>query len=91
MIGLNYATEIAPSSLRHVLTSYMNFCIILGHLVGSGVLRALADHKGAWAYRIPFALQWVWLMPALIGICFAPESPLYVFLINNIRLGSILT
>lgn len=30
------------------------------------------DH---WAYRIPFALQWMWPLPLFIGIWFAPESP----------------
>jgi SP family general alpha glucoside:H+ symporter-like MFS transporter len=28
-----------------------------------------------WAYRIPFAVQWVWPLPILIGCIFAPESP----------------
>jgi SP family general alpha glucoside:H+ symporter-like MFS transporter len=28
-----------------------------------------------WAYRIPYALQWMWPVPLLIGIALAPESP----------------
>lgn len=28
-----------------------------------------------WSYRIPFAVQWVWPVPLLILILFAPESP----------------
>ncbi len=28
-----------------------------------------------WGYRIPFALQWMWPLPLLVGITFAPESP----------------
>lgn len=30
------------------------------------------DH---WAYRIPYALQWMWPLPLFIGVFFAPESP----------------
>jgi SP family general alpha glucoside:H+ symporter-like MFS transporter len=28
-----------------------------------------------WSYRIPYALQWMWPVPLLIGILLAPESP----------------
>jgi SP family general alpha glucoside:H+ symporter-like MFS transporter len=28
-----------------------------------------------WAYKIPFAIQWVWPIPLITGIFFAPESP----------------
>lgn len=28
-----------------------------------------------WSYRIPYALQWMWPVPLIIGIYFAPESP----------------
>lgn len=28
-----------------------------------------------WGYKIPFALQWMWPVPLIIGITFAPESP----------------
>ena len=28
-----------------------------------------------WGYRIPFALQWLWPVPLIIGISLAPESP----------------
>ncbi|KAM3072518.1 hypothetical protein ACMFMG_009315 [Clarireedia jacksonii] len=28
-----------------------------------------------WAYRIPYALQWMWPVPLLVGIALAPESP----------------
>jgi SP family general alpha glucoside:H+ symporter-like MFS transporter len=28
-----------------------------------------------WAYRIPFALQWFWPVPLIIGVFLAPESP----------------
>jgi MFS transporter, SP family, general alpha glucoside:H+ symporter len=28
-----------------------------------------------WGYKIPFALQWMWPLPLIIGVAFAPESP----------------
>lgn len=28
-----------------------------------------------WAYRLPFAIQWVWPIPLFVGVWFAPESP----------------
>jgi SP family general alpha glucoside:H+ symporter-like MFS transporter len=28
-----------------------------------------------WGYKIPFALQWIWPVPLIIGIYLAPESP----------------
>lgn len=40
-----------------------------------GVLRALVERTDQWAYKIPFALQWVWPIPIIIGVYFAPESP----------------
>jgi hypothetical protein len=26
-------------------------------------------------YKIPFAIQWIWPIPIIIGVYFAPESP----------------
>ncbi len=28
-----------------------------------------------WSYRIPYALQWMWPVPLMIGVFLAPESP----------------
>jgi MFS transporter, SP family, general alpha glucoside:H+ symporter len=28
-----------------------------------------------WGYKIPFALQWMWPVPIMIGVALAPESP----------------
>ena len=70
-----YAAEVTPVVLRPYLCTYVNLCWVFGQLVGSGVLRALVTNITQWGYRIPFALQWMWPIPLLIGICFAPESP----------------
>lgn len=70
-----YASEVLPLNLRVYMTSWTNMCFIIGQLIASGVLAGLVNFDSEWAYRIPFALQWVWpafLIPLLF---FAPESP----------------
>lgn len=47
----------------------------VGQLIASGVLRSLLTRTDQWAYRIPFALQWMWSVPLMVAISFAPESP----------------
>lgn len=70
-----YASEVCPVALRAYLTTYVNLCWVFGQLIATGVLRALLTRNDQWAYRIPFAIQWVWPLPILIGVLFAPESP----------------
>ena len=70
-----YAAEVTPVALRAYLTTYVNLCWITGQLIGSGVLRGFINNSTQWAYRIPFAVQWTWTVPLLIGVYFAPESP----------------
>lgn len=50
-------------------------CWVVGQLLGTGILRASVHNTSEWCYRLPFALQWAWAMPLLIGVYFAPESP----------------
>ncbi|KAF3938814.1 hypothetical protein ABW19_dt0204429 [Dactylella cylindrospora] len=70
-----YASELCPVGLRAYLTTYVNLCWVTGQLLASSVLRALVERTDEWSYRIPFALQWVWPIPILIGVALAPESP----------------
>ncbi|OKL61835.1 hypothetical protein UA08_02291 [Talaromyces atroroseus] len=70
-----YASEVCPVVLRGYLTTYVNVCWGVGQLLATGVLRGLLSRSDQWAYRIPFALQWMWPVPLLVGIFFAPESP----------------
>ncbi|GAB7329626.1 hypothetical protein MBLNU13_g01373t1 [Cladosporium sp. NU13] len=74
-LTVTYASEVCPVALRGYLTTYVNFCWGLGQLIAIGVIRAMLDRDDHWAYRIPFALQWMWPVPLFIGIAFAPESP----------------
>ncbi|KAL2214240.1 putative maltose permease [Sarocladium strictum] len=70
-----YAAEVCPTHLRGHLTTYVNLCWVFGQFLSAGVLRAVAERNDQWAYRIPFALQWLWPAPLIIAISFAPESP----------------
>lgn len=46
-----------------------------GITVSSGVVRAVVAIDGDLGWRLPLYLQWVWPVPLLIGVYFAPESP----------------
>lgn len=70
-----YASEVCPTSLRSYLTTYVNLCWVMGQLIGTGAIRGCLHLDSDWAFRIPFALQWIWPLPLMIGIYFAPESP----------------
>ncbi|KAI8662138.1 hypothetical protein LRP88_12589 [Fusarium phalaenopsidis] len=70
-----YAAEVCPTHLRAYLTTYVNLCWVMGQFIASGVLRAMLSRDDKWGYKIPFALQWMWPVPLIIGIWLAPESP----------------
>ncbi len=71
-----YASEVTPLVLRGYLTSYINLCWVFGQLIAAGVLQGLQKSRtDEWAYRIPFAIQWIWPIPLFVAMCFAPESP----------------
>ncbi|KAM0327962.1 hypothetical protein ACHAQA_005361 [Verticillium albo-atrum] len=70
-----YAAEVCPVHLRGYLTTYVNLCWVFGQFMSAGVLRSMAERQDEWAYRIPFALQWLWPVPLIGAITFAPESP----------------
>ncbi|TVY29155.1 Maltose permease [Lachnellula hyalina] len=74
-LTITYASEVCPVALRGYLTTYVNFCWGLGQVIGIGVIKSMLGRTDEWAYRIPYALQWMWPVPLLVGICLAPESP----------------
>ncbi|KAJ9639316.1 hypothetical protein H2199_006349 [Coniosporium tulheliwenetii] len=74
-LSTTYAAEVVPVALRAYLTSTVNLCWLIGQLISVGVVRAFINNTSEWSYRIPFGLQWMWAIPILIGVAFAPESP----------------
>ena len=74
-IAPTYASEVCPTALRGVLTSYINLCFVIGQLIANGVIAGTSQLQDHWAYSGPFASQWFWCLVILIGWPFAPESP----------------
>lgn len=70
-----YAAEVSPVILRPYLTTYVNLCWVTGQFISTGVLRGLLGRTDQWGWRIPYAIQWIWPVPIIIGVLFAPESP----------------
>lgn len=75
VIAPSYASEVCPVILRGYLTAYLNLCWVTGQLINAGVVYGLQYYPGEWSYRIPFAIQWVWVLPLFCLIFLAPESP----------------
>lgn len=79
-----YASECLPMSLRVYLASWTNMCFIVGQLIAAGVLAGLVDRSDEWAYRIPFALQWMWPLFLVPILSFAPESPWHLVRVGQL-------
>ncbi|KAH6974507.1 general substrate transporter [Ilyonectria sp. MPI-CAGE-AT-0026] len=73
-----YAADVTPIPLRSILTTYVNMCWVMGQLISSGVLRGLISRQDDWAWRIPYAIQWVFPPPIILGVLLAPESPTWL-------------
>lgn len=70
--AVSYASEVCPTALRGYLTTYVNLCWVIGQFIAAGVLLGVQDRTDQWAYKIPFAIQWVWPLPLFILATFAP-------------------
>ncbi|WVR07711.1 hypothetical protein IAU60_004753 [Kwoniella sp. DSM 27419] len=71
----SYASEVVPTVLRPYVTAFVCMCWGAGILLSSGVIRAMVAVDGNIAWRLPFALQWVWPVPLFLVAYFCPESP----------------
>ncbi|KAF3908014.1 hypothetical protein ABW21_db0200827 [Orbilia brochopaga] len=80
-----YASEVCPTALRAYLTTFVNLCWVIGQLIASSVLRGFLSRTDQWSYRIPYAMQWIWPVPIIIGCIFAPESPWWLIRQNRVK------
>ncbi|KAH7924695.1 maltose permease [Leucogyrophana mollusca] len=71
----SYCAEVSPLALRGITTASVNLWIDLGQFMSNGVIRGTGNRVDAYAYRLPFALQWIFPAILLAGLPFAPESP----------------
>ncbi|WWD22917.1 hypothetical protein CI109_107412 [Kwoniella shandongensis] len=69
-----YAAEICPVKLRGYLAAFASVGWGGGGFLASGVLKGALNFNGDLAWKIPFALQWIWPVPLALGCFFAPES-----------------
>ncbi|KAF2829603.1 trehalose transporter [Ophiobolus disseminans] len=74
-VAISYASEVCPVALRGYLTTWGNSCWGIGQLIAIGVIKSMFGRTDEWAYRIPYALQWMWFPLLITSIYLAPESP----------------
>ncbi|ORX35608.1 general substrate transporter [Kockovaella imperatae] len=70
-----YAAEICPINMRGYLAAWASMGWGGGRFLASGVTRATIHYTGDWAWRTPWAVQWIWPVPLALTIWMAPESP----------------
>ncbi|KAI1323465.1 sugar transporter [Xylariaceae sp. FL0255] len=70
-----YASEVCPTNLRGYMTTFVNLCWAIGQFIAAGVLTGGLNITGPLAYKLPFAIQWIWPVPLMVACFFAPESP----------------
>lgn len=70
-----YASEVAPVALRAYFETWVVMCWGIGQFFAWAVLDSLETNLTNWAWRIPFAVQWVWPVIIIPLIYLAPESP----------------
>jgi SP family general alpha glucoside:H+ symporter-like MFS transporter len=73
-----YAAEICPAAMRGYLTAWVSMCWGAGSFLAAGILRGSLQLTGDLGWRIPYALQWIWVIPLFTVAFFAPESPWYL-------------
>ncbi|KAK1958732.1 general substrate transporter [Colletotrichum sublineola] len=73
-----YAAEICPAAMRGYLTAWVSMCWGTGTFLATVVLRGSLELEGDLGWKIPYALQWVWIVPLFIVGYLAPESPWYL-------------
>ncbi|KAK0384728.1 hypothetical protein NLU13_7206 [Sarocladium strictum] len=78
VIAPTYASEVCPLALRGFLTTSINLAFVIGQFIAQGCAAGVETRLDEWAYKIPFAIQWVWPVVLLAALPFAPESPYWL-------------
>lgn len=85
VLAPTYASEVLPMRLRGWFTGYVSLCYVIGQFLQTGITRGLVDWNSVWAYKIPYAIQWVWPIIISMGLYWAPESPWWLIRQNRIE------
>jgi SP family sugar:H+ symporter-like MFS transporter len=72
-----YASEIAPTNLRGMLSGFMQMTIVLGLFAANVVNFFLQDHK--WGWRLSNGIILIAPVIVMLGIFFCPETPRWLF------------
>ena len=70
-----YCSDVAPEALRGSMVGAINFCLVIGQLLGYAVMRETQAIDGQNSYRIMYAVQWGFAGVGLGFLPFIPESP----------------
>ncbi|CAK7233306.1 hypothetical protein SBRCBS47491_008563 [Sporothrix bragantina] len=84
VIAPTYASEVLPLRLRGIFTGFVMLCYVMGALIQTGVTRGFVHWTSVWAYKIPYAIQWVWPVFILSLLYWAPESPWWLIRQNRL-------
>jgi SP family general alpha glucoside:H+ symporter-like MFS transporter len=59
----------------------------MGILLSSGVVKSTTtwDSNNNWAWRLPFVLQWIWVIPLFLIVFFSPQSPWWLVRQNRLE------
>ncbi|EQB57813.1 sugar porter family MFS transporter [Colletotrichum gloeosporioides Cg-14] len=80
-----YASEVLPLRLRGIFIAYVSLCYVMGQFIQTGITRAFVSWSSVWAYKIPYALQWVWPIFILAFLYWCPESPWWLIRQNRLE------
>jgi SP family sugar:H+ symporter-like MFS transporter len=72
-----YASEIAPTHLRGMLSGFMQMTIVIGLFAANVVNFFLQNHK--WGWRLSNGIILFAPLTVMIGIYFCPETPRWLF------------
>ncbi|KAJ4369830.1 hypothetical protein N0V83_005594 [Neocucurbitaria cava] len=70
-----YASEVVPLVLRGACTATLQMSWSIGGIIVAAATYGYNKRTDEWAWRGPLALQWVFPLPLMVLIFFAPESP----------------
>lgn len=79
-----YCSEISPRVLRGITTSSVSLFIGFGQLMANGLVQACGSRTDVYAYRLPFALQWIFPVIIIAGMPFCPESPWWLVRVGRL-------
>jgi len=85
VLAPTYASEVLPLRLRGWFTGYVSLCYVIGQFLQTGITRGFVNWDNEWAWKTPYAIQWVWPVIILAGLYWAPESPWWLIRQNRME------